>query len=523
MKASRAVCAFVFMQGAAAAQTASPPQFVGHLAGPGAPQAQPGLRLYGTDGGWTFEHRGQNIILFGDTWPDSNLPCEVPPMNDDAQGTLPLRNPGGVPPLFFQTKASSPQDFDPIQIIRGTTSLPMGFGKLPGTGFSDGRNAIAVIGTADLNRCGSDGSCPDGSQAVCSQEVGDCTPQIGSIGLPCDLATGFGCFPGQTCTLTTGYCVDRTSSQSDGTQATDVFAITQNVDFGVQRPTAPVIYDSAERFATNKFLNPTSRTVRRFTFTSHANDYRMGNNTVLVWGRPGFSGEQGRQDQLYLMVLELPIPTDSSGQFCFHPKYFAGIHPVTHEPKWSSLQSDAKPLAMDGVVNGSPHEDRTLPNQSTMAYLPAPINKWMMVYGGDVPDQLLFDPTNTRNIPFAGSIMVRFANDPWGPWSPDKPLLSPGDPSKVGDPYGPGGFLFHYACFDQPGAQCARSDPHRPLDVLNPECGPPPFPFDIGRLYGSNIIDSYTKPDGVGGVDVFFNVSTWNPYGVVLMKTNVRP
>jgi hypothetical protein len=93
----------------------------------------------------------------------------------------------------------------------------------------------------------------------------------------------------------------------------------------------------------------------------------------------------------------------------------------------------------------------------------------------------------------------------------------------VGDSYGPGGFLFHYACFDQPGAPCARTDPHRPLDVLNPECGPPPFPFDIGRLYGSNIIDSYTQCDGAGGVDVFFNVSTWNPYGVVLMKTNVRP
>jgi hypothetical protein len=317
MKASRAVLGMVFLQGVAAAQTTSAPQFVGHLAGPGAPQAQPGLRLYGTDGGWTFEHRGQVVMLFGDSWPDSNLPCETPPLNDDAQGILPLHNPGGIPPLFFQTKASSPQDFDPVQLIRGTTSLPMGFGKLPGTGFSDGRNAVAVIGTADLNRCASDGSCPDGSQAVCSQEVGDCTPQIGSIGLPCDLATGFGCFQGQTCTLTTGYCVDRTSSQSDGTQATDVFAITQNVDFGVQRPSSPVIYDSAERFPTNKFLNPTSRTVRRFTFTSHANDYRSGHDAVLIWGRPGFSGEQGRQDQLYLMALELPIPTDSSGQFPF--------------------------------------------------------------------------------------------------------------------------------------------------------------------------------------------------------------
>ncbi|HEX3595971.1 MAG TPA: hypothetical protein VHU80_12755 [Polyangiaceae bacterium] len=72
-------------------------------------------------------------------------------------------------------------------------------------------------------------------------------------------------------------------------------------------------------------------------------------------------------------------------------------------------------------------------------------------------------------------------------------------------------------------ATCARTDPHRPLDVLNPECGPPPFPFDIGRLYGANIIDAYTRADGTGGLDFYFNVSTWNPYGVMLMKGNIRP
>src|SRR5579871_4881632 len=119
MKASRAVWGVLLLQGVAAAQTTAPPQFVGHLAGPGAAQAQSGVRLYGTDGGWTFEHRGQIVMLFGDSWPDVNYPCEVPLVNDDAQGTLPLHNPGGVPPLLFQTKASSPQDFDPVQLIRG--------------------------------------------------------------------------------------------------------------------------------------------------------------------------------------------------------------------------------------------------------------------------------------------------------------------------------------------------------------------------------------------------------------------
>src|SRR5262245_41722267 len=100
MKPIGVICSVLFVPGLALAQTASPPVLVGHLAGPGAPVAQPGLRLYGTDSGWTFEHRGKLVMLFGDTWATPNTVCEAPPTNDDAQGVLPLCNPGGVPPLF---------------------------------------------------------------------------------------------------------------------------------------------------------------------------------------------------------------------------------------------------------------------------------------------------------------------------------------------------------------------------------------------------------------------------------------
>jgi hypothetical protein len=41
--------------------------------------------------------------------------------------------------------------------------------------------------------------------------------------------------------------------------------------------------------------------------------------------------------------------------------------------------------------------------------------------------------------------------------------------------------------------------------------------------YAPNVIDAWTRPDGTGGVDVFWNVSTWNPYAVVLVRTNLRP
>ncbi len=526
MRSLRVLLGIALVQQAALGQTISPPQAVGHLAGPGAASNPSGLRLYGTDSGWTFEHRGKLVILFGDTWPDANLPCEPPPTNDDAQGTLPLFAPRGTPRVTFETKASSPLDFDPIQLFRGATSLPMGFGKIPATGFSDGRSAIAAIGTSDLVRCqggsaSTPGQCP-GASLSCGPNVGECLPTIANIPLLCDATAGTGCLQGQTCTQTTGFCVDPTSSQNDGTTSSAPYTVAQNIDLGVQRP-GSVIYDSAFTWPTNKFWNVNARTVRNFTFTRHGNDYRPGDNYLLMWGRPGFSGEQGRQAQLYLMAQRLPIPTDSAGHFRFRPSFFAGTRAQGHEPKWSFLESEAKPLALDGIVDGSPHEDRVLVNQTAMSYLPPPVDKWIMLYGGDVPDVLLVDPVNSRNVPSPGAIMVRFADNPWGPWTPPAPYLSPGNPAVPGDPYGPGGFLFHYACVDQGSATCARTDPHRPLDVLNPECSPPPFPFDIGRLYGANVIDAYTRPDGHGGLDFYWNVSTWNPYGVMLMKSNIRP
>ena len=47
--------------------------------------------------------------------------------------------------------------------------------------------------------------------------------------------------------------------------------------------------------------------------------------------------------------------------------------------------------------------------------------------------------------------------------------------------------------------------------------------IDTGILYAPNIIDAYTRSDGAGGLDVFWNVSTWNPYLVALLRTTVRP
>jgi hypothetical protein len=366
-------------------------------------------------------------------------------------------------------------------------------------------------------------SCRPHEHLECTQALGICAPPAIGLQAVCDLATGAGCLPGQTCTATdTGICTDPTSSQNDGTPASTVFTAAVTVEIARQDPAAPASYHEIATLPTNKFLNTTVRAVARFKGRSRGSDYSPGTGALLWWGRPGFSVAGAREAQLYLLTHRLPLKTDRDGRARFKPKYFAGLNAKTGEPRWTRRESKAAPLALDGVAGGNPHEQLPIPNQMAVSFVGAPLNTWIMIYGGDLADYLLADPANARPEP-RGAIRIRYAAHPWGPWSAPEPLLLPGDPLVAGDPYGPGGVLFHVACQDQPPLLCARSDPSRPTDAFFPGCPEIGRTFDVGRFYGSNVVDAYTRPDGAGGVDVFWNASTWNPYSVVFVRTNLRP
>jgi hypothetical protein len=115
---------------------------------------------------------------------------------------------------------------------------------------------------------------------------------------------------------------------------------------------------------------------------------------------------------------------------------------------------------------------------------------------------------------------MRFADHPWGPFSPPEPHVIPGSPLRIDDPVGPGGYLYDAKCVKSGSTACAQSDPHRPLDAV---IGCPFASEDPGRLYAPNIIDNYTRPNADGGLDIIWNVSTWNPYAVKLFRTSIRP
>jgi hypothetical protein len=409
----------------------------------------------------------------------------------------------------------------------------MGWGRTPLAGFSDGEHAFALFGRDEQSVCavGSGASssaprCAWDADLDCSITAGVCQPQIGEATQLCDMATQQGCSPPlQQCVLQTpGFCVDPTTSllTSLGKGSGDRFGVTDNIELGVEREGSPQIFDSGFVFATSKFRNPTARTVRTFTGHVDGNDYRPGSDALLLWGRPSWWAEHQQQAQLYLLWQRLPLDVDASGHVRFEPQYFAGVDPDTNEPSWSSHQTDAKPLALDGEVGGDAHEQLTVVNQMTISWLGAPIDQWVMIYGGDQVALLLGDPAGAEWPAAPGALAMRFADHPWGPWSPPQPHLLAGDPSKVGDNFGPGGQLFHFACADQPPALCARTDPLRPLETQIPGCPAPPVQTDIGHFYSPNIIDEYTQRNGDDGLDIVWDVSAWNPYNVIVYKTTFR-
>jgi hypothetical protein len=521
---------------------ASPPQILGPLVGPGSVKPQPGLAFFGTDLGWTVEHQGVLRILFGDTDDVFNAVCFPQLHNDDAEGTLPLQRPAaGVPPV---TMLATPQDPNVLQrliVTRKGESLQMGYGQVPVSAYSDGANLVAIMGRGGTIRCRAGAKSKvaacrgpraesdplnwrsaDGLR--CSRSVGECVPAPNGIPTACELATGAGCNPvlGATCRPTpAGLCVDPSSSQNDGTPRSERFTEGNEMEFAVEDPAQPGHYESLATLRTNKFINTTARTVRGFSFRSVANDYAPGTGALLVWGRPHFSGEQGRQAQIYLLAHPLPIPRAKDGRWRFRPRFYAGVD-RRGRPRWSREQAKAKPLALDGKVGGSPFEEQPLVNQFTISWVGGTIGRWVMLYGGNIGDYLLADPANDRPGERPGSVRIRFADHPWGPWSPPRPHLLEGSPSDAGTPLGPGGVLFHPRCVDRPGAPCARSDEVRPADFYA-GCTPIGKTFDNGFFYGANVIDAYTQPDGTGGMDVYWNVSTWNPYGVLFLKSNLLP
>jgi hypothetical protein len=148
-------------------------------------------------------------------------------------------------------------------------------------------------------------------------------------------------------------------------------------------------------------------------------------------------------------------------------KYLAGEGDGS--PQWSSRESDAVPLFRHDVVG-----------EFSVEYL-QPVGRYVMLYNSSEPR----------------GIAMRSAEAPWGPWS---------EPVIVFEPWRDNGYgHFIHISSDFHGEDDGLSDPVREAEW--------------GGEYGPYVIGRFTREiDGV--CRIYYTMSTWNPYQVVLMRSD---
>ncbi|MBN1910680.1 MAG: DUF4185 domain-containing protein [Pirellulales bacterium] len=151
-------------------------------------------------------------------------------------------------------------------------------------------------------------------------------------------------------------------------------------------------------------------------------------------------------------------------------RYFAGLD-KQGQPTWSPSEAQAVPLFHHPVVG-----------ELSVAFC-RPLERFVMLYNSSLPF----------------GIVMRSAERPWGPWSEKALLFDP-----VRD-QGYGHFIHQPPGLNGPGD--TFHDPRRRLQPGGP--------------YGPYLINRYTS----GTADrcrVYFTLSTWNPYQVVLMQADLK-
>lgn len=225
--------------------------------------------------------------------------------------------------------------------------------------------------------------------------------------------------------------------------------------------------ETARRFTALRTIS--SRPSGRFvtvSLHSHGSD-------VLMYGLGKYRGSD-----VYLATV--PASTFETGA---GTRYFAGL--VNGLPTWSASESAAVPVVVDNPLR-TPAYSPGIGNVS-VTYSPD-LGLWLMTYdGGGVSQDTL-------------GVWFSYASEPWGPWAEPQLIFN----ARREGAYGA---FIH--------------DPRiTPSDGLNgPTIGPTDPNTTRGVIYAPYTIERFTRVSG-NRLSIFYTASTWNPYTIVLMRSD---
>jgi hypothetical protein len=190
---------------------------------------------------------------------------------------------------------------------------------------------------------------------------------------------------------------------------------------------------------------------------------------VAFWEADGWLYTYGsgdyRQSSVCLARVR-PADVADRSQLC----YFSGAD-AKGAPQWSTREADAVALFQHDVVG-----------ELSVAYL-EPVQRYVMLYNSHHPR----------------GITLRWSETPWGPWS---------EGTVVFEPWQDGGY----------GSFMHISSRHR---KNADRCSDPRREHEWGGEYGPYIMARYTTAIE-GGARIYYAMSTWNPYQVVVMRSDLR-
>lgn len=192
-----------------------------------------------------------------------------------------------------------------------------------------------------------------------------------------------------------------------------------------------------------------------------------GGPFILMWGTGAY-----RSSDAYLSVV--PVANFENGK---GTKYWAGLD-AAGAPMWSEKESDATPIVKNGTMG-----------DLSVTWC-KDLGLWLMNYDSRPPA--------------ARGILFSYSRTPWGPWSEPQVIFN--------------------AIRDGATGKFIHDPDARPVDGLaGPVIGR--GQADPGAVRGGNyapyVVERWTKVKG-GELSIYYVLSTWNPYVVVLMKSRLK-